>query len=96
MAPRASATRTSSAGSTRSSRSSSISGTARPRRAARPVFRERLLDEVILSARGAPGTVLAWLMATASFSGLVLGVVGGIYPAWRAAQLQPVEALRYE
>jgi putative ABC transport system permease protein len=27
---------------------------------------------------------------------LVAGVVGGIYPAWRATRMRPVEALRYE
>ena len=27
---------------------------------------------------------------------LLLGVLGGLYPAWRASHFQPVEALRYE
>jgi ABC-type antimicrobial peptide transport system permease subunit len=38
----------------------------------------------------------AELLAQAVAVALVLGTLGGLYPAWRATQLQPVEALRYE
>jgi ABC-type antimicrobial peptide transport system permease subunit len=37
-------------------------------------------------------TMFAQAMAVAC----VLGVLGGLYPAWRATRMQPVEALRYE
>lgn len=45
----------------------------------------------ILPAELAPGNVIQGLVVA-----LVLGTVGGLYPAWRGANLQPIEALRAE
>jgi ABC-type antimicrobial peptide transport system permease subunit len=36
------------------------------------------------------------LFVQAMVTALTLGAVGGVYPAWRASRLRPVEALRYE
>lgn len=40
--------------------------------------------------------ITSGLLLQAVFVVLLLGFVGGAYPAWRASRLQPVEALRYE
>jgi putative ABC transport system permease protein len=36
------------------------------------------------------------LLLQALIIALLLGALGGMYPAWRASTLSPVEALRYE
>ncbi|MBI5877063.1 MAG: ABC transporter permease [Chloroflexi bacterium] len=42
------------------------------------------------------GTLTPAMMGQAMVIALMLGTVGGMYPAWRAAQLQPIEAMRRE
>ncbi|MBN1121271.1 MAG: ABC transporter permease [Anaerolineae bacterium] len=50
----------------------------------------------ILSAWGASLNVEPQLYAQAFSVVIVLGLIGGLYPAYRAARMQPIEALRYE
>jgi ABC-type antimicrobial peptide transport system permease subunit len=42
------------------------------------------------------GRITAPTLLTGLGVALVLGALGGLYPAWRAARLRPIEALRYE
>ena len=51
----------------------------------------------VVSAFGATtGNIRPSLLLQAFVVVLVLGLVGGLYPAWRASRLEPIEALRYE
>jgi putative ABC transport system permease protein len=41
--------------------------------------------------------VLVWdWYAIAVVTGIIVGIVSGLYPAWQAARVNPIEALRYE
>ncbi|MEM2757215.1 MAG: ABC transporter permease, partial [Sulfolobales archaeon] len=37
-----------------------------------------------------------WLISRAMGMSLMIGVAGGLLPAWKASKMVPVEALRYE
>jgi ABC-type antimicrobial peptide transport system permease subunit len=50
------------------------------------------VDELL----GWPITLSATAMSTAVLCSVVVGVVAGAYPAWRASRLDPITALRRE
>lgn len=56
----------------------------------------KILSKVTVLMGTQTGSLTPGLVLQAMSVVLVLGLVGGLYPAWRASQLQPVEALRYD
>jgi lipoprotein-releasing system permease protein len=55
-----------------------------------------LFDQTIYFLSKLPAIVDKWEVALIVCMSLVLTLLASIYPAWRAARLDPVEALRYE
>lgn len=55
-----------------------------------------LLASLSPAASFLQGSFSPQMLAQTLVIAVVLGVLGGLYPAWRASRLSPVEALRYE
>jgi putative ABC transport system permease protein len=55
-----------------------------------------LISMAIAKFSPIPASVPLWSVVTALLASVVTGVLFGLYPAFRAAQLDPVEALRFE
>jgi putative ABC transport system permease protein len=53
----------------------------------------QLLIHALGAAAFVSPRVTAWVLGRALLIGILIGVLGGLYPAWRAAHLSPARAL---
>ena len=56
---------------------------------------QQIPDERVAERQWPTLTPVFWIMIAFVSSG-VAGMVSGFYPAWKASQLDPIDALRYE
>lgn len=54
------------------------------------------LSKITVAFRMGNSRISSDLIVQAFSTVIILGIVGGLYPAWRASRLHPIEALRYE